>query len=472
MNRKIIFIFLITCISAFMIACNKSSKSEQEDKMTAKTASIIDSNGADPWIFQDDMYYYYTKTTGNNVTIFRSENLTDISTGESHIIYEPQDDLENIWAPEIHYIDDAWYVYFAANLVGVEMHTMYVLENNNKNPFEGEWTCTAIKGMDDKFAIDGTILTAGTSRYFIWSGWKGYENVRQDIYIASMISPKEIKNEKILLSMPEYDWEKQGTPLINEAPQVIQKKDTINLFYSASGSWTDDYCLGLLTADINADLLNPDSWKKEVKPVFSSDNGIYGPGHNGFASSKDTSEDYIIYHAARWQGSGWNRSIRFQKIDFDNSGKFIPSSPSMSNQLLDIPSGEPARYQYTIDDFKYTEGIKIKMDKESISGKVVTGFEDTSDNLQVNCRIAQEGMYTISVYTKIENCYDEKNIINLDISVNDILHTKEVYPSEYYQPISLKLKLKKGNNQIVIHSEAGADQISIQHIEIAKIGHS
>lgn len=39
-------------------------------------------------------------------------------------------------------------------------------------------------------------------------------------------------------------------------------------FYSASGSWTPYYCVGLLTADANANLLDPASWKKHPTPVF------------------------------------------------------------------------------------------------------------------------------------------------------------------------------------------------------------
>lgn len=42
-------------------------------------------------------------------------------------------------------------------------------------------------------------------------------------------------------------------------------------FYSASGSWTPYYCVGLLTADANANLLDPTSWKKHPTPVFQQE---------------------------------------------------------------------------------------------------------------------------------------------------------------------------------------------------------
>ena len=59
--------------------------------------------------------------------------------------------------------------------------------------------------------------------------------------------------EKRLISEPEYEWEMRQTPLINEAPQVIIKDETVNLVYSASGSWDNDYALGLMTLDVADD---------------------------------------------------------------------------------------------------------------------------------------------------------------------------------------------------------------------------
>ena len=132
--------------------------------------------------------------------------------------------------------------------------------------------------------------------------------------MAKMVSLEQIENQKILISKPEYDWEKVGNPLVNSAPQVIIKDNIVNLVYSAGGSWTDAYCLGLITANIADDLINSENWQKHDKPMMQSGNSIYGPGHNRFAKSPDGSQDYIIYHAARWQGSGWNRSVRIQPI--------------------------------------------------------------------------------------------------------------------------------------------------------------
>ena len=56
--------------------------------------------------------------------------------------------------------------------------------------------------------------------------------------------------------------------------------------------------MGMLTADEDADLLDPLSWKKERWPVLQSsyEHGIYGPGHNSFTVDGE-GRDIMVYHA-------------------------------------------------------------------------------------------------------------------------------------------------------------------------------
>ena len=156
----------------------------------------------------------------------------------------------------------------------------------NQDPYSDDWQLEEIKGLDDKFAIDGTVLELDEQRYFLWSGWEGYENIAQNIYIAEMISPTEVIGEKQLISTPEYEWEMRQTPLINEAPQVIIKEDTVNVVYSASGSWDNDYALGLLTMDRQDDPLDTRSWTKESEPIFQQTETVLVPGTMGLPSRK------------------------------------------------------------------------------------------------------------------------------------------------------------------------------------------
>jgi GH43 family beta-xylosidase len=46
---------------------------------------------------------------------------------------------KQLWAPEIHFLNGKWYVYFAAD-DGINLHhRIWVLENSIADPFEGQW---------------------------------------------------------------------------------------------------------------------------------------------------------------------------------------------------------------------------------------------------------------------------------------------------------------------------------------------
>jgi GH43 family beta-xylosidase len=99
------------------------------------------------------------------------------------------------------------------------------------------------------------------------------------------------------------------------------------LSYSASA--TDErYCMGLLYAAEDADLLDPVSWAKLQRPVFKScaARSVYGPGHNSFTVAESGDVDLLVYHARNYRDiSGdplWNpdRHTCVQPLAWDQQG--------------------------------------------------------------------------------------------------------------------------------------------------------
>jgi GH43 family beta-xylosidase len=114
---------------------------------------------------------------------------------------------------------------------------------------------------------------------------------------------------------------------VNEVPAVIKRNGRIFLTYSASA--TDfNYCMGLLAADENSDLLDPASWKKSQAPVYatSEENRQFGPGHNSFTVSEDGKEDLLVYHARNYKEiigdplKDPNRHTRVQRLGWKKDG--------------------------------------------------------------------------------------------------------------------------------------------------------
>lgn len=268
---------------------------------------------ADPWVYKhSDGYYYFTASVPeyDRIEVRRATTIQALNEAEPVVVwrkYESGPLSANIWAPEIHYIDGKWYIYFAAARTtetrdGLFDHRMYVLECADENPLTGTWVERGqIKTRWESFALDATTFEHRGIRYLVWAQKDPQIRGNSNLYIAEMENPWTIREPQVMISKPEYDWEKIGF-LVNEGPAVLKRNGKI--FISYSGSATDHhYCMGLLSASEDSDLLDPNSWTKSPVPVFQSneETGQYGPGHNSFTTSPDGSLDIIVYHARNYK---------------------------------------------------------------------------------------------------------------------------------------------------------------------------
>jgi GH43 family beta-xylosidase len=208
----------------------------------------------------------------------------------------------HIWAPEIHRVDGKWYVYFAAGRADdVWAIRMYVLENASPDPFAGTWVEKGqIKTRWETFSLDATTFEHRGQRYLSWAqkdpGIEGNTN----IYLAKMDTPWSITGQPAMLSKPDLEWERIKYK-VNEGPAVLIRNGRLFMTYSASAT-DQNYCMGLLTAGADADLLDPRSWTKSKQPVFAtwSVASQYGPGHNSFTTATD-GRDVMVYHARNYR---------------------------------------------------------------------------------------------------------------------------------------------------------------------------
>jgi GH43 family beta-xylosidase len=131
---------------------------------------------------------------------------------------------------------------------------------------------------------------------------------------------------------------------VNEGPETLKHGRKIFLVYSASGCWTDNYALGMLTADQKADLLNQASWTKNPQPVFTErpEAHAYGTGHNSFFKSPDGKQDWIVYHANPEPHEGCNgaRSPRAQPFKWNAEGTPDFGRPVPTGKPIPKPSGK------------------------------------------------------------------------------------------------------------------------------------
>ncbi|WP_419190743.1 family 43 glycosylhydrolase [Saltatorellus ferox] len=314
-------------------------------------------SGQDPWVIHHDGMYHYissrtVKAPGESarrgtVQIASSASLLGVFAAEPAVAWSPLPGTRHskeLWAPELHHHGDAWYIYVAADDGDNHHHRTHVLRRTSadpRGPFEhvGE-----LELPDDRWSIDATLGEIDGQLYCAWSGWPGSENVTQNLYLCRMEDPVTPIGERALISRPELEWElrggRPGLPTVNEGPSFLQHEGRTFVIYSASGSWSDFYCLGLLEL-VGKDPMAPGAWRKHPQVWFASGNGVTAPGHASITTSPDGAEHWLVHHAAKHPGAGWNRQVHLQRLRFDDeTGLPVAGEPLAPAQPVPVPSGE------------------------------------------------------------------------------------------------------------------------------------
>lgn len=295
---------------------------------------------ADPYVYKHtDGTYYFTASLPDydGIALRKADKLFDLKDAPEKIIWKKHDKgimSFHVWAPELHFIFGKWYIYFAAGDVDdIWAIRPYVLECQGDDPFNDEWIEKGMMQCSDEdpfsfraFSLDATVLENHGEYYFIWAEKVGVGKQISNLYIAKMESATKLSTVQVLLTTPDYDWERVGF-WVNEGPAFIKHDGKIYMTYSASETGVA-YCIGMLSADENDDLLDPKSWEKRRMPVLktSEELKIYGPGHNSFTVN-DEGEPVMIYHArteAEIVGNPLynpNRHAMVMKVKWNESGE-------------------------------------------------------------------------------------------------------------------------------------------------------
>ena len=327
---------------------------------------------ADPYIYRHtDGYYYFTASVPSydKIILKRATTIQGLATAEEKTIWTAHSTGEmanHIWAPELHYINGRWYIYFAAGASTDQWAIRpYVLECNSADPMvAANW---AEKGMIQaaandsvsfrNFSLDATTFENNGKRYLVWAQKTSDSNNPSNLYIAEMLNPWTLKTKQVLISTPDHEWEKH-TYWVDEGPSVIKRNGKIFISFSASAT-DQTYCMGLLTASDDSDLLSASSWSKASEPVMqtSAANDQYGPGHNTFTVAQDGVTDVLVYHTRDYTGflpgmdalTDPNRHTRVKALTWNSDGTPNFGDP-VKNGAVDINAavtanvtvGEPA----------------------------------------------------------------------------------------------------------------------------------
>lgn len=146
-----------------------------------------------------------------------------------------------------------------------------------------------------------TYVKASRGSYVVWS-YREHIGTSLDtgsmLYIASIDEkePWRLTSDPVLLSRPLLGWENVEGTINNEGPNAFTKDGKLYLTYSGGSANAYTYAVGLLTAELDADLLDINAWNKSISPIltfYSVDE--FGPGHNSFYTDENGNL-MIAYH--------------------------------------------------------------------------------------------------------------------------------------------------------------------------------
>lgn len=330
---------------------------QAQEKNEARTFVNPVGQGADPWVIRHKNHYYVCQSTGGiagrGISVSKSDKLSKL--GKAVIVWNaPRKgwNSNQIWAPELHYFNNKWYIYYAAGQSGPPYiyQRSGVLESVTDDP-QGKYIDKGLlsTGADPKdktgniWAIDVNVAEIRGKLYAVWSGWEknaATDKTVQHLYLARMSNPWTISSERVKISSPDQQWETGGPLNLNEGPQFLLRKGQVFIVYSTRESWTPEYRLGLLRLKKEAKvLLDAKSWEK-TGPVFQGTEQVFGPGHASFTQSPDSKEWWIFYHAKKTTEPGWSRDMRLQKFSWNPDGSPNFGTPIPAGVAIQVPSGE------------------------------------------------------------------------------------------------------------------------------------
>ena len=218
------------------------------------------------------------------------------------------------WAPDLHWFDGHWVLYFAAQLTDATQHTLIPAPEGGwaigvattTNLRSGHWTTSLLhySGQFNAMASEtGNRELAGGvidpnefenpvtgQRYLVWA------KQSNEIFLAEL-TPDGQALESIAqrILVPTTAWEcanLRGTCTI-EGPVGYWHDNVAYIMYSASSTWSGTYAVGVAAS--TAPLSIP--FAKDPAPILTSSGDLLGPGGTSEPVTAPDDSPIIYFHS-------------------------------------------------------------------------------------------------------------------------------------------------------------------------------
>lgn len=353
----------------------------------------------------DDGKYYLTASYPaigtdpegyDRVVLRRADTIAGLGDAQEAVLWDEANSAlqRYVWAPELTKIDGGWYILFTAsrssNVFDIRPMMLRHTGGDLMNPANWVEVGAMLAKSGDalafaNFSLDMTYFEHRGHHYVIWA-----QSAPSSALLMAEIdpaNPRQLISDARIIAYPDLAWEGNTATnqQIDEGAAVIKNGDKIYVTYSAS-TVDDKYSVGLLTADVDADLLAPASWRKTNHPLLTTADlpaGQTGPGHNSFTVD-ELGNPVIVYHArttADTTDGGLtdpSRHARARTVHFDATGA----------PVLNVTAAEELPADRAVSVTVHVEELPIEVpaapgtpvvSQRSSAGAVVTWTAPTDD---------------------------------------------------------------------------------------------
>lgn len=137
---------LVTLVPALLPTAAHADRADRETTRTAAVGAATFTNPirqhvSDPYVIRYGGSYYMTSTDGCDagyLCVWKSATITGLATAEKHDVFHipaGQSNSAEVWAPEIHYVQGRFYIYYTATSAGDGSgHRLFVLQAAGGDP--------------------------------------------------------------------------------------------------------------------------------------------------------------------------------------------------------------------------------------------------------------------------------------------------------------------------------------------------
>lgn len=278
---------------------------------------------ADPTIIRDQdgcFYAFGTEDTWNNkdhlIAIIQSHDLVNWSYVNDAFTSKPtwKTDGGGLWAPDIHYSNGTYYLFYAYSLWGdTNPGIGLAVSNSPKGPFIDQGKVFTSNEIGVENSIDPYFIEDNGHNYLFWGSFRGIFGIELSSDCKSVIGQKFqiagnfFEGSYILKRNNYYYYFGSTGSCCNGAQSTYQV--TVARATSIGGPYLNKS---------GVDILN------EPGSLFiQGNNSFAGPGHNAPIITDDKGDDWFIYHAIDRKipflsGKATRRPLMIDKISWNN----------------------------------------------------------------------------------------------------------------------------------------------------------